>query len=511
MRGRRLVASADERASRAGLAVLDAGGSAVDAAIAANAVLAVVAPHLCGMGGDLFALVRRDGSPPVALNAAGPAGSGADPAGLSVMPFRADVRSVTVPGCVDGWCALHERFGIRPLEELLEPAIALAADGFRSGPLLAALAPLVADVPGAETWVREQVSVDTTIHRPGSAEALRQVARHGRDGFYIGAFGRGLVDLGAGWFAPEDLALPSARWVDPLSVEAFGHRLWTVPPPSQGYLALAGAVAAEALGPGAPHDGERIHRLAEIARHVGRGRPDELHDGADGDGLVDDAVQRAVESPPADRAHAVTTPMTEGDTTYLCVVDDRGHAVSLIQSNAADFGVHLAEPNTGIFLHNRGIGFSTDQDHPAVLAPGRRPPHTLSPLLVTAPDGGLRGVIGTMGGDSQPQLLLQLSVSWLMDGAEPGVVLSRPRFVLGDGEGRGFDLWTRESTRPALRLERHAPSDWARQLADRGHEVSRADPYSGAFGHAHLIESGGVRDHAGAADPRTVIGSCVGP
>ena len=206
-----LVCSADHLASSAGLAMLGRGGSAVDAAIAANAVLAVADPHLCGMGGDLFALVHDGPGPPVALDAAGRAGSGADPArlraeGHTAMPFRGDIRSVTVPGCVDGWCALHERFGRLPLAEVLGPAITYAEDGYPASLLLAFVAPMVAEVPGVEDWATRPVADGQLLRRPRTAAALRAVAREGRDGFYGGAFGEGLLALGAGEFDAEDLA-----------------------------------------------------------------------------------------------------------------------------------------------------------------------------------------------------------------------------------------------------------------------------------------------------------------
>jgi gamma-glutamyltranspeptidase/glutathione hydrolase len=181
--------------------------------------------------------------------------------------------------------------------------------------------------------------------------------------------------------------------------------------------------------------------------------------------------------------------------------------ITLIQSNASDFGAHLVEPNTGTFLHNRGLGFSLVPGHPAELAPGRRPPHTLSPALVTRPDGRLRSVVGSMGGDSQPQIVLELLARHLVAGQSAGDAVSAPRAVLGSStSGHGFDLWDGPDQ---VVIEDHAPTDWLDGLTARGHDVLVRNGFGAGFGHAHLIEvtTDGLQ---GAADPRSVIGSAAG-
>ena len=189
---------------------------------------------------------------------------------------------------------------------------------------------------------------------------------------------------------------------------------------------------------------------------------------------------------------------------YECVVDGDGMAVSLIQSNADGFGSHVTLPDLGIFLHNRGLGFSLEPGHPARYGPGRRPPHTLAPALVTRPDGSLRSVLGTMGGDAQPQVVLQMLVRLLVDGAPPGHVVGGGRWVLRGGGG-GFDTWVDPDDVEVL-LEAHTPEPWARGLTARGH---RAGVAPANYGHAHCIEvvDGGL---AGAADPRALIGEAAG-
>src|SRR5688500_8814771 len=230
-----MVASADQLATQAGMSAYARGGNAVDAAIATNAAIAVTAPHLCGMGGDLFALVHTGGTVH-ALNSTGRAGSGADAdqlrsEGRSEMPFRHDIRTVTVPGCVDGWVALHDRYGSMPLAKLLEPAIALAEDGFPASPLLVGALSFLDEAGGAQLseLASQATRVGARVRRPGAARALRAIAASGRDGFYLGEFGDGLLELGRGWFVRRDLSEPGAMWTSSITTKAFGVTLHTMP------------------------------------------------------------------------------------------------------------------------------------------------------------------------------------------------------------------------------------------------------------------------------------------
>jgi len=517
-----MVAAADQLAAQAGLATMGRGGNAVDAAVATNAVLAVTTPHLCGMGGDLFALVHGAVGPPAALDSSGRAGSGADPErlraeGRTAMPQHLDVRTVTVPGCVDGWVALHDRFGRLPMPDVLAPAIGYAEDGFPASPLLAASAARLVEqgnpAPALQALATQARLPGDLVRRPGAAGALRAIAAGGRDAFYCGPFGEGLVALGAGEYTDADLATPLATWVEPLDVEAWGHRLWTMPPASQGYLTLAAAWIADGLAlPEDPDDPQWAHLLVEAAIAAGHDRLDVLAEGVDGRALLAPerlSPRRAAIDP--GRASGWTAPAGAGDTTYLCAVDGDGMGVSLIQSNASGFGSGLFEPNTGINLHNRGLGFSTVAGPPAEYGPGRRPPHTLSPALVTTPDGRLAAVLGTQGGDGQPQILLQVLARLLHGGQSPADAIGRPRWVL-EGEGRGFDTWSSPSR--SVAVEANAPGAWIEGLAARGHRVTTSAPFGHQFGHANVITvadpaSGRVR-LAGAADPRGRISAAVG-
>jgi len=510
-----MVCSVDHLASGAGIAVLRAGGSAVDAAVATSAALAVTTQHMCGMGGDLFALVHHvDGGPPACVDASGRAGSGADAGALrreghDRVPMDEDVRAVTVPGCVDGWVALHERFGRLPLADVLEPARALAEDGFPASPLLAFMVPLVAHVDGSDDYTRQPVEAGTTIRRPGVARTLAAIGARGREAFYGGEFGAGLRRVGAGLFSEDDLARSQADWVDPLGLDVWDHRVWTVPPASQGYLTLAAARIAElaGFGPGSavhPDDDGWAHLLVEAARLAGHDRPAVLHDGADGRALLaDERLAPRAERFDPERRSAPPAPSAAGGTIHLCTADGDGQAVSLIQSNARGWGAHLAVAEVGIFLHNRGIGFSLEPGHPAELAPGRRPPHTLAPALVQRADGTLRSVLGTMGGDTQPQVVLQLLARLLVAGQDPARCVGAARWRLGDG---GFDTW--EGGGPDLvGVERGVPDGWVEGLRRRGHEVSVQDPWNSGYGHAHLIERREDGTLAGAADPRALTGA----
>jgi gamma-glutamyltranspeptidase/glutathione hydrolase len=514
---RGMVCSVDHLASSAGVAMLRAGGSAADAAVATSAVLAVTTPHMCGMGGDLLALVHHDQGPPTVLNASGRAGSGADAErlrrdGHAVMPFVDDIRSVTVPGCVDGWVMLHARYGRLPLADVLAPAVGYAADGFPVSPLLAAMLPLVIDAAAAVDYRPAGVVVrpGQRARRPGAARALEAIARDGRHGFYEGEFGEGLLALGAGEYLPSDLARAQADWVEPVGRRVWGHDVWTVPPNSQGYLVLAAALIAEGLSlPDDPDDPAWAHLLAESAKQAGFDRPSRLHEHADADDLLDvtelDRRRRRIDP---HRSGPTVGPVADGGTIYLCAVDEERMGVSLIQSNASGFGSHLFEPLTGINLHNRGLGFSLEPGHPAEYAPGRRPPHTLSPALITRPDGTLRAVLGSMGGDAQPQIVLQVLARLLQVGQRPGHAVGAARFVLANHGGRhGFDTWAGSSV--GLDVEADAPTGWPSGLEERGQTVRIVPAANHGMGHAHLIDLDGDM-LAGASDRREPNGAAIG-
>jgi gamma-glutamyltranspeptidase/glutathione hydrolase len=501
---------------------LAAGGSAADAAIAANAVLAVTGPHYCGLGGDMFALVHHHSGPPDVVDGAGRAGSGADPerlraAGHTTMPFVGDVAAAPIPGCVDGWCTLHERHGRRPLAEVLAPAIRLADTGFPATPIFAFMVHSLDGLVGCDEFAVARPDVGGRVRRPEVAATLRAIAEGGREAFYLGAFGQSLINVGDGEYTEADLARSQARWVDPIGVRAWGHDVWTAPPTSQGYLTVSAARIAELTGFGAdepihPDDPAWAHLLVEASRLAAYDRMAVLHEGADPQALMaeDRLAQRAARFDP-DGLADVTAPVAGGGTMYLCAVDGEGMGVSLIQSNAKGYGCQVAVPGTGVLLHNRGVGFSLEPGHPAEYGPGRRPPHTLAPALITRDDGSLRAVLGTMGGDAQPQVVLQMVARLLVGRQTAGDVIRAPRFVLAPApevESTGFDTWV-DPAHQLVRIEGHAPPQWAEGLQRRGHRVEVVDFDPGGFGHAHMIEVDSHGMRAGAADQRSIAGAAV--
>ena len=506
-----MVCSIDHLASGAGVSVLRKGGSAADAAIAASAVLAVTSQHMCGVGGDLWALVHVPGEPkPFALNASGHSGSGAEISslhrdGLADMPFHQDPRSIPIPGCVDGWLTLHQRFGRLPLQDVLGDAIDLAIEGFPISAECALATKLLKEVDNTQDYFASgPPQVGQLIRRTKLGKTLQELVRGGRESFYLGKFGEDLVSFGAGEYSPDDLLTSQADWVEPLSVEAFGQKIWSLPPNSQGYICLASAWIADQLGlPTDPSDPLFWHLLAEAALQAAFDRPEVLHQDADGEALLASArLQPRASAISTEQASTLPSGVNDGDTIYLNAVDADRMGVSLIQSNASGWGALVFLPDSKISLHNRGIGFSTDPNSVAAYGPKRRPPHTLAPTLIQNLDGSLRALVGTMGGDSQPQIVLQLLARLFVAGQDPGTALASPRWRFSGSSSNGFNTWANpEDVR--LELEGDHP-ELSTQLTRLGHTLSSLPANSSAFGHAHIISTeGGLL--SGAAEPRVSV------
>jgi gamma-glutamyltranspeptidase/glutathione hydrolase len=494
-------------ASQAAIDVIGAGGNAVDAAIAANAVLGVVLLDTCGVGGDLFAIVHSPGeATPVALNASGRAGSGASSqrlrdAGHTVVPLRS-IDSITVPGCIDGWEALTERFAGRSLAENLEAAIGFATNGFPVSPELAVsldrLRPMIGDQPSAGALYPggRVPEPGDEITRPALAETLTAVATDGRGAFYGGDVGRAITEVTDGIIATEDLQRIQAEWVAPLGAQIMGLSAWTIPPNSQGWITLATLRIFELLDPPRdPLDPAYHHALIEAYRSVVWERADTTSDPdsapleaaslLDEDRLAAKAEQinrEAVLSwPPAVRAR--------GGTTYLATRDHTGMAVSLIQSNFRGIGTGRSAGGTGVWLHDRGEGFDLRPGHPNELMPGRRPLHTLAPTLWTEGDRPAF-VLGTRGGDQQPQYLSQVAAHhrWADLCVEDSQM--QPRWAIPDID----------EVDPTVLLEsRFAPGTVAGLIA-RGHTLTEASAWEEGWGPVSAISDGS--DVRGAADPR---------
>ncbi len=501
------VATPHHLASAAGLAVLASGGNAVDAAIGANLALGVVAPFLCGYGGDLFALVWREGEGFSAYN-----GSGRAPAAATVDAMRAAAGAdempsegplpVTVPGAARGWFDLLERFGTRSFGDLAAAAVRLAEDGF---PLTARGAASIElsksrfeSMRGGEWWdVYGQLRPGATLRQPGLARTIRALADDGPSAFYEGEVARAVVDTVAGLgglLRAADMAAHRGDWVEPLSAPYRGVEVVELPPNTQGVTALEALGVVEAFGPLPAEGVDRHHLLIEAVKLAIADRDafvtDPDHMRVDPASLLDagHVSERAGRIDPARAGNPMGARAARGGTAYMCAADAEGTLVSLIQSNWMGFGSGVTVPGWGINLHNRGNFFSLDPDHANVVAPRKRTLHTLIPAMAMR-DGRPWMVLGTMGGDGQAQTHLQLLVKMVDDAEDPQRAIDAPRWVV-------------------------SPKDWSvvaderfgQQVLDglreRGHDVTTNAWFAGAFGHAHAIQVL-PNGYAGATDPRS--------
>lgn len=495
-------------ATAAAVRVMRAGGSAADAVIAANAVLGMVLPDTCGIGGDLFAIVHAPGMiRPEVLNASGRGGSGLDAArlrdrGLEAIPYLGPL-SITVPGAVDGWEALLGRHGRLTLADLLADAIRLGTDGFETSLELAdsldrlqeSLSPqasAAALYPGGAP-----PTAGTRLRRPDLAATLQAIAADGRTAFYEGEVAHAIAAATDGTLTPDDLAANRPEWVDPIGVDVFGMTGWTVPPNSQGYLTLAAAAIIELLEPPADvTDPAFHHAVIEAYRAVAWERDDLVADPGHAPWpparLLDpDRLRaRAALIDPRRVGRWPAPNPAPGGTAFFCAVDASGMSVACIQSNYAGIGSRVSAGTTGIFLHNRGAGFTLTPGHPNEAAPGKRPLHTLSPTLWT------RGtepamVLGTRGGHQQPQYLAQMAATMLHAGLGPAEAQASPRWHVETPSGE-------ES---ALLVEPGMPEAVVAGLVAAGHAVTAGPARTPGWGPVSVITLDGAT-RTGAADPR---------
>lgn len=512
-----MIATPHYLATSAGLQVLEDGGSAMDAVIAANAVLTVVYPDQTAIGGDCFFLAWDAASgETAAYNGSGPASRNADPLllvelGWTAMPAKGPF-AVTIPGTIDAWFAAHERFGRLEMSRLLAPAIALARDGFPVSPRLAgaiaAQAELISQWPGLQALMMPGGSAPasgSTIRFPALATSLETIAREGRDAFYTGSIAEQIVatmnDLG-GWIDAEDLAGYRGEWVDPISTTYRGVTIKTTAPNSQGLATLLALRMAEREDLGGSWGlATHLHPLVEAARRAYRVRNAAITDPAFVDIDVDEWLSDATIDElwaDYDPGWASAVDLHEaGDTVYLCAVDADGNAVSQIQSLFGAFGSAVVAGNTGILLQNRGSYFSLNPNRVNVLAPGKRTMHTLMASMIF--DGEvLRGPIGSQGGDAQALINLQLMTNLIDFGLEPQAAIEAARWLQPSSDERG------------LLMEEGFPAGTVQQMAARGHEPTVIAGWNGSAGHAQMI----MRDLVsgvlmGGADPRA-DGSAAG-
>ena len=518
---RGVIATSQPLASAAGLAVLQNGGNAIDAAVTAAAVLAVVEPHMTGMGGDLFAMVWSAGDKTLhGLNASGRSGSLMTRDALVARGRRSVSRgpeAITVPGALSGWAALLEKFGTITLAQALAPAIRIADEGFPVTPIIAddwsaqvnllrrdeaARATFLLDgerAPKAGEWFRN----------PDLAKTLGEVAAKGPTHLYGGDLGRRVaahVQAREGFLTPEDFAAHTVEWVQPVSVPFKGFRLWELPPNSQGIAALEMLRLLETydLAAMGHNSAAYLHHLieakkiayADIQRYVGepadmKVTPERL--------LSDEFVtaRRALINPA--RAMERVEPgdaATASDTIYLATADAQGNMVSLINSVFDYFGSGVVVPGTGLLLHDRGLGFSVEEGRANTVAPRKRPFHTIIPAFVTKTtraSGVLRDAtgdepymsFGVMGGAMQPQGHVQVLLNVLLFGMDLQQANDAPRFRHLSGLRVAIESPVGDAVRAAL--------------AALGHELgdeSRTD-----FGGAQMIMKL-PRGWAASSDPR---------
>ena len=494
--------------------MLIGGGNAVDAAIAATATQGVVAPETCGVGGDLFALVHRPGwDEPRALNASGRAGSHVDPdpvRDLGVIP-RDHPLSVTVPGCVDGWSVLSSELGRLSLIECIAPAIEHAIEGFEVSTEQAGAFLDQASFYAGQQAVREfypggaPVVRGDVVQRPALAATLRAVGEGGRDAFYLGDPAQDIVDELGGLVTHGDLARSHADWVSPIACAVGDMSAWTIPPNSQGYLGPATLAVFEMLGPPAdPADPDWWHLLIEAFRSMAWERDDLV---ADPDHaplpahlLLDPArLGRAADT--VDRAATGVWPRrmgSESSTAYMCIVDDEGLAVSIIQSNFEGTGSAFGAGTSGFLLHNRGSGFSLTPGHPNELQPGKRPLHTLSPTLWTQ-HREPRWVIGTRGGSVQPQLVAQVAARAILAGMTIEEAQTAPRWVV-----REFGPFSEAR----LLVEPGVAGATLSNLRSRGHVIEEVPDRQPGWGPVSMIHVDG-HHRTTHPDPRVDTTSAI--
>jgi gamma-glutamyltranspeptidase/glutathione hydrolase len=521
-------------ATAAGLGILRAGGSAVDAAIATNAVLAVVASNNCGVGGDAFWLIwdaasRRQ----LALNGSGRSAAAMDAADLRAAGHKRIPRkgalSITVPGAVRSWGDAHARFGRLSRGAVLAPAIELARDGFAATEEFAteveAMAPLARAAvagdgfdrvfrSGARPW-----QAGDCVRLPALATTLERLALDGFDAFYDGDLGeRQALALGEAGspISAQDLREHRSTWGEPIDIDYRGIRATSHPPNSSGVVALEilGILAhlepppQTAFGPHGVTDAGWIHAGIEASKFALADRDRFLTDPETLDVPVADLLDPARLADIAARLDGATAPRDAiaanpgtGDTVYLAVVDRDGNAVSLIESNWDGFGSGVVDPETGIHYHNRGAYFSLEPESANVCAPRKRPLHTLLPGMLFRdgqPDPWI--VVGSMGGDAQPQIHAQFVSAMVDGGVDVATAVAAPRWF----------VQPRELLAPAIDVSfepRHV-AGLADELRARGHHLIPTAPFDANVGHEHAIElvDGGPAaggSVAAATDPRS--------
>jgi gamma-glutamyltranspeptidase/glutathione hydrolase len=508
-----IVATSQTLASQAGAQVLARGGTAADAAIAANAVLHVVEPMSNGMGGDLFALYwDAKAKKLTGLNASGWSPKGLTleylkKNGISTMP-DAGIHSVSVPGCVDGWEKLHKRFGKLPLSEVLQPAIYYAENGFPVTEIIqdhwkTSVFKLSNDPNAARVFLKdgEAPAVGDVFRNPGLGKALRLVGQNGADAFYRGPIAQAILRTSQrlkGTLDAADLAEFQSEWVDAASTDYRGWTVYELPPNSQGIAALEMLNLMERFPIGSMTATEALHVKIEAQKLAYRDLEKFVGDPRFSQVPMKSMISKSYAEDRAklirkDRASCETSagsPIpTSGDTIYLSVVDSEGNIASLIQSIYLNFGSGIVVDDYGFHLHNRAGLFSMDSEHPNALGPRKRPFQTIIPGFMSK--GPLHIGFGIMGGFNQAQAHAQFVSNVVDHEMNIQAALEAPRFTkLTFG---GCDV----------KIEARVPADVRRKLTDMGHNFEVLGAYSGTVGGGQAVMHDSSRQvNFGASSPR---------
>jgi len=514
---RGMVTSPHHLASASGLRVLAEGGNALEAMVAAAATVAVVYPHMNGLGGDNFWLIHVPGAAqPIAIDACGAAARGARAQdyrahGLHAIPTRGAGAALTVAGAVSGWQAALEHSaalgGRMPLARLLEDAAWYARSGIpvtasQHANSAAKRAELAAQPGFADTFLHagEAPREGSLLRNPALALTLDALAARGLDDFYRGRIARacaaGLAAAGSP-LREADLASHRARRVTPLAVQLDGVRLCNLPPPTQGLASLLILAQYQRMRARAADGFDHLHRLVECTKTAFIVRDREITDPdyMDRDAaswLTPEAIGTLAAQVDAARARPWPAPAARGDTVWLAAVDRDGVAVSMIQSLYWEFGSGVVVPDTGIVWQNRGVSFSLDPAARNPLLPGRRPFHTIQPALALFDDGRVMPY-GCMGGEGQPQSQAAVFSRYAWHGASLQQAVSAPRWLLGR-------TWGDASSN--LKVESRIDTAVLDALRAAGHEVQITGPFEEIMGHAGAIVRHRDGMLEGAADPR---------
>lgn len=504
-----MAATSQPLATQAALDILKKGGNAVDAAIAANAVLGVVEPMSSGIGGDLFAIIWDAKTKKLyGLNA-----SGRSPKSLSLKMLSKIVKKkelkkipthgvlpVSVPGCVDGWFEMHKKFGILPMEEILAPSIMYAGEGFPVTEIIAYIwkdiVPYIKDQPGfKETFMIEEEAPEKgeVFKNPKLAATLSKIAKGGRDEFYKGEIAKEIdafIKKHKGYLTYEDLAAHKSEWVEPVSTNYRGYDIWELPPNGQGIavlqmLNILEKYKVKKMGFGSD---EYLHLLIEAKKLAFEDRAKFYADPAFNKIPVKTLIskeyakkrRKLIDRKKAAKSYDAGN-IESGNTIYLTVADKDGNMVSLIQSTYWEFGSGMVPPELGFALQNRGELFTFEKGHFNVYQPGKRPFHTIIPGFITK-DGKPYISFGVMGGSMQPQGHVQVIANLIDFGMNLQEAGDAPRIRhLGSSKPTGSKM----TDGGLVNMESGFPYETIRKLVQKGHKVRY---YIGGYGGYQAIK-----------------------